>query len=89
MNVTVIEAHMGWSKEDGYTGQVKFTVEGHQGAYEMTLQKKRGNDWMYGLIFADGLGKEEEILFVEEQLEEDDELFDTLVEAAKSTLEKE
>ncbi len=30
MNVTVIEAHMGWSKEDGYTGQVKFTVEGHQ-----------------------------------------------------------
>ncbi len=55
----------------------------------MTLQKKRGNDWMYGLIFADGLGKEEEILFVEEQLEEDDELFDTLVEAAKSTLEKE
>ncbi|MBJ6364057.1 hypothetical protein ACFOQM_22790 [Paenibacillus sp. GCM10012307] len=89
MNATIIEAHMSWSKEEGYTGQVKFTIEGHSRAYEITLQKKRGNDWMYGLLFADGMGKEEEIMLLEEQLEENDELFDTLVEAAKSTLEKE
>ncbi|RXZ78310.1 hypothetical protein EBB07_27730 [Paenibacillaceae bacterium] len=74
------------SKEDGYVGQVQFNVEGHRDAYEITLQSKKGKDWSYGLHFLDRSGSEEEIFEVEEQLEEDDELFDLLVDAAKQAL---
>ncbi|MDF2671073.1 MAG: hypothetical protein K0R67_3379 [Paenibacillus sp.] len=88
MQVRILEATMSHSKEDGYVGRVLFEAEGHSKAYEMTLQSKSMKDWSYALNFHLESGKEEEILAVEDRLEEDDELFDRLVDAAKDSLQR-
>lgn len=82
VDITIIEASMSYSEENGYVGSVAFTVEGHPAPYEVALQSKKGKDWAYSLLFQRGSGKEEDILAVEESLEEDDELFERLVDAA-------
>lgn len=82
----IITARMEHSKENGYVGQVDFEYEGHQSSYTVTLQSKDGRDWGYSLLFLSESGSEEEIEAVEELLEEDDEAFDQLVEAAMSKL---
>ena len=76
------------TEENGYVGRVQFSIEGDNNQYEITLQSKRGKEWGYGLFFMNESGKEEQLLAVEDQLEEDDELFDFLVETAKEKLEK-
>lgn len=88
MNIQVIDAAMDYSEEDGYVGRVEFSVQGQPAAYEITLQSKKARDWSYSLHFAKESGAEEDILLLEERLEEDDELFDQLVEAAMSRLPK-
>lgn len=88
MKVNIIQAGMTYSKEDGYVGNVHFEVDGHQQGYEITLQSKRGNDWGYGLFFLSGSGNEEQLLEVEDEIEENDELFEQLIEAAKSALQQ-
>jgi hypothetical protein len=84
MEMNIIKAAMSYSKEDGHVGKVEFEVKGHKEPYEITLHSKKGNDWSYGLFFLKQPGSEEEILAVEDWLEEDDEAYDRLVEAAKS-----
>jgi hypothetical protein len=86
MKIGIEASHMTYSQQDGYVGQVEFTVEGHPQAYQITLVSKRGSDWSYSLNFARDSGDELLIEAVEEALEEDDELFDELVKAAKSSL---
>lgn len=86
MNVSIKDARMSKSAEDGFVGAVHFEVEGHQQAYEMTLQSKRGKDWGYGLFFLSGSGNEEQLLEVEDEIEENDELFESLIEAGMSAL---
>ncbi|MBD2846768.1 hypothetical protein IDH44_16345 [Paenibacillus sp. IB182496] len=86
MNVTILKAGMKHTPEDGYVGHVHVQVEGHRDEYEVTLHSTRGKSWSYGLHFLHASGKEEEIFAFEEQLEEDDELFDSLVEAARAAL---
>ncbi len=88
INIEVLGAAMTYSKEDGYVGNVQFSVEGHRNQYEIALHSKRGNDWGYGLFFLHESGKEEELLVLEDLLEEDDELFDFLVEQAREKLEQ-
>jgi hypothetical protein len=84
MDITISKAAMSHNKEEGYLGHVEFLVQEHPKAYEITLQSKNDRDWNYSLIFAGEPGKEEHILQVEEQLEQDDDLFDQLVAAARS-----
>ncbi|WP_168119032.1 hypothetical protein [Paenibacillus sp. HB172176] len=86
--ITIIESSMTYSKESGYVGKVQFRAEGHQQAYEITLQSKKGNDWGYGLFFLKQSGSEEQLLAFEERLEEDDELFEFFIATAKEKLEK-
>jgi hypothetical protein len=86
INIKVLAAAMTYSKEEGYVGKVQFSVEGHRNEYEIALQSKRGKDWGYGLFFLHESGKEEELLALEDLLEEDDELFDYLIEAAREQL---
>ncbi len=88
IKVTVIDATMTHSKEDGYVGKVQFSLEGHESQYEIALQSKRGNDWGYGLFFLHESGNEDQLLQLEDLLEEEDELFDFLVETAKEKLER-
>lgn len=86
MKMTVVQARMDWIEGEGYLGQVQFQIEGHEGKYEITLQSKKGKEWMYALNFADDTGKEAEIVQLEEWLNEDDDLFDALIEAARGAL---
>ncbi|WP_244226653.1 hypothetical protein [Paenibacillus protaetiae] len=80
---------MTFTKEDGYVGKVQFELPGDSNQYEIALHSKRGSDWGYGLFFVKESGDEEKLLVLEEQLEEDDELFDYLVDTAKAALVKE
>lgn len=86
--MTISNASMTHSKADGYVGEVQFRVEGHAQAYVITLHSKSGKDWGYGLHFLNDSGSEEEISAVEEWLEEEDDAFDRLVEAARLALAK-
>ena len=88
LNIQILESAMTYNKEDGYVGKVQFEVAGHDNQYEIALHSKKGNEWGYGLFFLHKSGKEEQLLALEDELEENDELFDTLVEAAKAKLEK-
>ena len=72
--------------EEGFLGRVTFTVHGHQAAYEMVLQSKKGKDWGYSLNFLAESGKDGEIEVVEAYLEENDDAFDQLVDAAMKEL---
>ncbi|MHA6484257.1 hypothetical protein ACX1C1_20395 [Paenibacillus sp. strain BS8-2] len=85
--IGIIDASMTYTKEDGYVGKVQFRVEGHDNEYEIALHSKRGSDWGYGLFFLNKSGKEEQLLALEDQLEEDDELFEQLIHAAQEKLE--
>ncbi|WEK55774.1 MAG: hypothetical protein P0Y55_06940 [Candidatus Cohnella colombiensis] len=89
MKINIIKTNMSFSKETGYVGHVEFGVEGHKQPYEITLQSDKGkNDWNYALNFSQTPGSEEEIQKVDEYIEEDDDLFDELVEAAMKTIEQ-
>ncbi|MGN7453695.1 hypothetical protein ACTHPH_02635 [Paenibacillus pasadenensis] len=85
MEWKLIHAEMTRTDEDGFVGKVQFEVPGHKKPYEIALQSKKGKDWAYGLFFLNEAGPEEEIEQVEEELEEDDELYEALIEAARST----
>ena len=82
MNIQITSAQMRKDPEEGFVGQVVFTVEGHPKPYEITLFSKKGKEWEYGLHFAESPGSEELIDEVEAYLEENDETFDALVAAA-------
>jgi hypothetical protein len=83
------KAEMSHSKEDGYVGNVEFLVDTHKEPYEITLYSKNMKEWSYGLHFLNASGSEEEIFAVEELIDENDEYFDQLVDAAKASLKAE
>ncbi|MCR8641068.1 hypothetical protein NV379_00230 [Paenibacillus sp. N1-5-1-14] len=89
MQITIQQADMSFTREEGYVGHVEFSVEGHPAPYEITLQKSRkGKEWNYALNYSKESGPEENIMDVEEEIEENDELFDLLVKTALDKLEQ-
>ncbi|MHA7963187.1 hypothetical protein ACX93W_03505 [Paenibacillus sp. CAU 1782] len=84
--INIIEASMTYTKDSGYVGKVHFSVEGHLNQYEMTLHSRKATEWGYGLFFLNESGNEEQLLELEDELEENDELFDQLVQAAQDKL---
>jgi hypothetical protein len=84
--IRVLEASMEYDKEDGYVGKVAFEVVNHKQPYEITLYSKKGKEWSYSLNFLHESGGEEEIEALEELLEDDDEIYEQLIEAARSKL---
>ncbi|WP_152398021.1 hypothetical protein [Paenibacillus cellulositrophicus] len=87
MDFTIIEAGMKLDEERHYVGHTIFTLEGHKSKYEVTFFSKKGDDWDYSLNYADESGSEEEMLQADARLEEDDDLFDALLDAAMDTME--
>lgn len=86
--IKIIDARMEYSKEEGYVGQVEFEVEQDNNTYEITLHKSRkAKEWGYSLHFTTKSGSEEELFAVEELIEDNDEIYDLLIETAKSKLE--
>ena len=87
MEISIIHASMTKDDESGYVGSIQFEVKGHKAPYELTLQSKRGRDWGSSLSFLRESGLDEEIDAVDVYLDEDDDAFYRLVQAAKDTLE--
>lgn len=85
MNLKVIEASMTHNEEEGFIGRVLFQLGGQPTDYEITFYSQKGKDWGYSLSFGKESGKEEDIVAIEEMLEQDDDLFDSLLHAAKSS----
>ncbi|TVX92880.1 hypothetical protein [Paenibacillus agilis] len=80
--VHIVSAQMKTDAEGAYLGTVVFKLEGYQHPYELTVFSKKGKEWDYSLHYTSDSGGEEELLKLDERLEEDDDLFDTLLEAA-------
>jgi len=89
VNITITAAKLIYVKKEGYSGYVHFEAEGHKAAYELTLIGKKSSEWSYSLNFLNGPGVEEEINAVEQEIEENDELFDSLIDAAMETVVRE
>ncbi|OZB95220.1 hypothetical protein [Paenibacillus sp. XY044] len=86
MDFTIIAAEMKLDEEQHYVGHTIFTLEGQKSKYEVTFFSKRGNDWDYSLNYADESGVEEEMLQADARLDQDDDLFDALLDAALDTM---
>jgi hypothetical protein len=86
MNLSIVKATMEHNKEEGYLGKVQVEVEGHKSLYEITLHSKKGRDWGYALHYLDASGPDGEIDALDAFLEEDDDAFDRIVEAARESL---
>ena len=88
MNVHVLSSEMHRDEEGAFLGKTIFEVEGHKAAYEITFYSKKGKEWDYSLNYSAESGIEAEFMQIDEKLEEDDDLFDMLLEAAQNTMEK-
>lgn len=87
--VQIQQATMQRSEDDGtYLGQVVFGMEGHVSVYEITFFSKRGKEWDYSLHFAGETRNEEEMLQMDTMIEENDDLYDYLLDAAWDTMQK-
>jgi hypothetical protein len=87
MKWKLLHAELSYRPQEGYLGHVHFEVDGHKQPYELTLFSEGNLDeWDYSLHFLRESGSEKEIEFVEQAIEEDDDFFDQLVEAAKARL---
>ncbi|MDQ0493243.1 hypothetical protein [Paenibacillus brasilensis] len=84
--VHIQQAQMTRDENGVYLGQVVFGVNGHQSVYEITFHSKRGKEWDYSLHFAGESRVEEEMLEMDSWIEENDDLFDHLLDAAWSKL---
>ncbi len=87
MDINILSAAMEHTEEEGYRGTVKLELEGHRRPYEVTLLSKKGKTWDYSLNFAGEPGPEEQIAEAEAALEEDDDLFDRIIDAAMNRLQ--
>ncbi len=86
MELELISAVMQRQEDETYLGRTVFKVIGHKQDYEITFFSKRGKEWDYSLHFANESGDEDELLAVDARIEEDDEWFDRLLDAAMDTL---
>ncbi len=86
MKLNILQANMHKDDEGAFLGKTIFEVEGHKAAYEITLFSKRGKEWDYSLNYAQESGLEAEFVAVDEWLEQDDDVFDELLDAARNTL---
>lgn len=87
MNINIREAKMEELPDGTLVGAVVFEAEGHRSLYELSLRNEK-NHWDYSLHFSNESGSDEEIAAVSDRIDEDDELFDRLLDAALDALEE-
>lgn len=86
MKLNILQADMHKDDEGAFLGKTIFEVEGHKAAYEITFFSKKGKEWDYSLNYARESGIEAEFMAVAEWIEQDDDEFDELLDAARNTL---
>lgn len=82
MSYNIISATMHRDEEKHWLGHTVFTIGESKTEYEISFFSKNGKDWDYSLHFAGEPGAEEEFLQLDARLEEDDDLYDDLLDAA-------
>lgn len=82
MNIEIISTEMRREGEKGYVGNTVYRTEGEKSVYEITFMSKNGKDWDYSLHFTEQSGDEEELLRMDELLENDDDSYNQLLDAA-------
>ncbi|WP_223066168.1 hypothetical protein [Paenibacillus caui] len=86
MKMIIKEAEMRKDQEGALLGKTVFELEGHKKGYEITFFSKKGKEWDYSLHFHAESGDEEEFLLADAYLEQNDDAFDMLLDAALDTL---
>jgi len=89
MNLVILQSEMRKDEDGSYVGKTIFQVDSHKADYEITFYSKKGREWDYSLHYAKESGAEEELLAVDERIEQDDEWFDSLLDAAWNTYSEE
>lgn len=82
MSLEIISAEMSRKEDRSYVGRTIFTLENHKSPYEITFFSTRGTEWDYSLSFAGEPGSEEQFLETDALLENDDDIFNQLLDAA-------
>lgn len=82
MSIEIIRAEMRREDEKSFVGSTVFKIEGDKSVYEITFMSKNGKDWDYSLHFTEQSGDEDELLKMDELLENDDDLYNQLLDAA-------
>lgn len=82
MNLEIIKAEMKRVEDRSFVGSTVFTLANHSSAYEITFFSTRGTEWDYSLSFAGEPGSEEQFLEVDSLLENDDDVYNQLLDAA-------
>ncbi len=83
LNIQIINAQMHRNEDKRFIGKVECKVEGHRETYEVTLESKNMKDWGYSLLYLNESGPDGEIEALDQYLEDNDEAFDLLVDAAE------
>jgi hypothetical protein len=87
MNIHIEHVDMKRNVDDHFVGHAVFTVDDQKAIYEITFFSKRGKEWDYSLNFAKEPGSEEELFRLDQILEENDELYNELLDAAIASQE--
>lgn len=82
MNLEIVSAEMSRKEDKSYVGRTIFTLENHKAPYEITFFSTRGTEWDYSLSFAGEPGSEEQFLETDALLENDDDVYNQLLDAA-------
>ena len=82
MSPVIISAEMNRKEDRSYVGRTIFTLDNHKAPYEITFYSTRGTEWDYSLSFAGEPGSEEQFLETDELLENDDDVYNALLDAA-------
>ncbi|MEK4295810.1 hypothetical protein [Paenibacillus sp. FSL R5-0914] len=82
MNLEIVSAEMSRKEDKSYVGRTVFTLENHKAPYEITFFSTRGTEWDYSLSFAGEPGSEEQFLETDALLENDDDIYNQLLDAA-------
>lgn len=89
MKITIVQARMEEQPDGALSGSVQFLAEGDETPYELFLRNEKGKVWDYSLHFTSESGNHDQITAVSDRIDEDDELFDQLLDAALETLDNE
>ena len=87
MNIHIEHVDMKRNVDGHFVGHAVFTVDDQKAKYEITFFSKRGKEWDYSLNFAKEPGSEEELFRLDQILEENDELYNELLDAAIASQE--
>lgn len=76
------------NEDKRFIGRVNLRVENHKQPYEVILDSKNMKDWGYALYFLRESGPEEEIDALDAYLDEHEEVFERMVQAAKDAYQE-